>query len=149
MNIISHRGNINGKIPEKENNPSYIDEAIRQGYYVEVDIWYLNAKFWLGHDEPNYEVDFKWLLKRRKNLWVHCKNIAALTKIKSKNKKINYFWHENDKMTLTSNGSIWAFPGTQPIENSIAVLPEINNDNTSYCMGVCTDYPKKYKNEKK
>ena len=41
MKIISHRGNINGIIPEKENRPSYIDSAIGCGYEVEVDIRYI------------------------------------------------------------------------------------------------------------
>ena len=28
MILISHRGNINGKIPELENNPKYLQEAL-------------------------------------------------------------------------------------------------------------------------
>ena len=28
MKIISHRGNINGKVLDKENKPSYLDSAI-------------------------------------------------------------------------------------------------------------------------
>jgi hypothetical protein len=31
MVLISHRGNINGKIEEYENYPPYIDSAIKQG----------------------------------------------------------------------------------------------------------------------
>ena len=32
MQLISHRGNIFGPIPEKENHPNYIDCAINDGY---------------------------------------------------------------------------------------------------------------------
>ena len=32
MIYISHRGNIDGKIPSMENHPSYIDKAIALGY---------------------------------------------------------------------------------------------------------------------
>ena len=39
MKLISHRGNLNGRIPERENHPDYIDEAIEAGYDVEIDIW--------------------------------------------------------------------------------------------------------------
>ena len=38
MKIISHRGNIRGPNPEKENRPSYIDCALGNGYDVEIDI---------------------------------------------------------------------------------------------------------------
>ncbi len=35
MRIISHRGNIEGPIPEKENCPEYINSALAQGFDVE------------------------------------------------------------------------------------------------------------------
>ena len=38
MKIISHRGNVKGSIPDKENRPSYIDCEIGNGYDVELDI---------------------------------------------------------------------------------------------------------------
>jgi len=31
MILISHRGNINGRIEEAENRPDYIDDTIRLG----------------------------------------------------------------------------------------------------------------------
>ena len=36
---ISHRGNLTGPIPEKENTVDYINDAIHQGFDVEIDIW--------------------------------------------------------------------------------------------------------------
>ncbi len=57
----------------------------------------------------------------------------------------NYFWHETDTVTLTSKSYIWAYPGKQPITNSIAVLPEIYNDNIENCVGVCSDIIEFYK----
>ncbi len=38
MFYISHRGNIDQIIPERENSPDYINEAIAQGYHVEIDV---------------------------------------------------------------------------------------------------------------
>ncbi len=39
MFLISHRGNISGKLPERENTVDYIQEALGLGYDVEVDVW--------------------------------------------------------------------------------------------------------------
>ena len=47
MKIISHRGNIRGPIPDKENRPSYIDCAIGNGYDVEIDVRSINGELWV------------------------------------------------------------------------------------------------------
>jgi hypothetical protein len=142
MNLISHRGNIHGPSLERENSPSYIDEAILMGYDVEIDIRYTDDFFWLGHDRAQYSIDIDWLNQRKNKLWVHCKNIKSLLVLQQSD--LNFFWHENDTLTLTSKGIIWAFPGNQPIKNSIAVLPEIYEDDISESLGICTDFIKKY-----
>jgi hypothetical protein len=77
MILISHRGNLEGKILEKENHPDYIDEAITLGYNVEIDLWYIEGRFMLGHDKPQYEVYTEWLYQRSDKLWIHCKNVKA------------------------------------------------------------------------
>lgn len=145
MILISHRGNIDGKFESWENEPTYIDLAISKGYDVEIDVWYINNMFFLGHDNPIYGIDAKWLLDRSKKLWLHCKNLEAINYLQ-KNYDLNYFWHENDTVALTSFNHIWAFPGKQPIKNSIAVMPEINDEDVSQCAGICSDYIEKYKN---
>ena len=33
--------------------------------------------------------------------------------MKKIDKTFNYFWHQNDKFTLTSKGYIWTFPGNK------------------------------------
>jgi hypothetical protein len=139
--LISHRGNINGPIPHNENHPEYIDEAIHAGFDVEVDMWWEDGKVFLGHDKPQYEVTDKWLSDRIDKLWVHCKNIELLPWIQSTN--LHYFWHENDKYTLTSKNILWVYPGQKLTANSICVMPEINNINKyilSECLGVCSDH---------
>ena len=73
MKIISHRGNIRGCIPERENAPSYIDCAIGNGYDVEIDVWSVQGDLWLGHDEPQYKVTWNWIFQRQDNLWLHLK----------------------------------------------------------------------------
>lgn len=144
MILISHRGNIDGSDPSKENHPDYIKKALNKGYDVEIDLWYTNNELMLGHDEPQYKIDFHWLTKRKKNLWVHCKNIECLQFLHDKD--INFFWHEKDTVTITSKGYIWAYPGKQPIKKSIAVMPEIEGDDISLCDGICSDIITKWKN---
>lgn len=144
MILISHRGNINGKLIERENHPDYIDEAIDSGFEVEIDVWYIDGNWYLGHDEPQYDVNYQWLKDRKQVLWIHCKNIAAL-EILDDTMELHYFWHENDVVTLTSQSTIWAYPGKQPIKNSIAVMPEMFGDDITKCLGICSDYIEKYK----
>ena len=143
MILISHRGNINGKNPHLENHPDYIDEAIALGYDVEIDLWFIDGRVYLGHDEPQYEVDDSWLGERTDKLWVHCKNVESLNWIRST--VLHYFWHEEDMVTLTSKNHIWAYPGKQPIKGSIAVMPEVHNDDLDNCIGICSDYINDYK----
>ncbi len=144
MRLISHRGNIKGPIPSRENNLDYIQEALDLGYDVEIDVWISGSSLYLGHDSPNSKVSLDWLMERSDNLWIHCKNISALVYLKEY-VEFNVFWHEQDRITLTSKSFIWAFPGNQPINKSIAVLPEIYDDPVNGCCGICSDYIEKYK----
>lgn len=146
MIFISHRGNTIGPFGSWENEPTYIDKAINTGFDVEIDIWYVNKNIYLGHDKPEYGINIKWILDRKDRLWIHCKNIEAIILFNNSYPDLRYFWHQNDTLTLTSNGKIWVYPGKQPIENSIAVLPELENDDISKCIGICSDYIEKYKN---
>ena len=143
MILISHRGNIEGSIPELENTQPYINIAIANGYDVEIDVWWSNGYLYLGHDKPQHLIDLSWFEKNKNSLWVHCKNIESVVKLQ--NTDFHYFWHQNDDLTLTSKNYIWAYPNKQPIKNSIAILPEIHKDDISECIGVCSDYIVNYK----
>ena len=149
MILISHRGNIDGPNSKLENNPTYIDRALDKGFNVEIDLWVYEKEFFLGHDEPSYLVELQWLIDRGLSLWIHCKSLETMEFIKELEytnglKGLNYFWHQEDDITLTSRGIIWAYPGKQPLKYSIAVDPERYNDDTSSAYGVCSDYIKNY-----
>jgi hypothetical protein len=144
MILIAHRGNTNGPMKSWENEPTYIDLAISNGFNVEVDVWCTDGLLYLGHDNPQYGVDIRWFIDRLSKLWIHCKNIDAIIYFQNCEYEFNYFWHETDTIALTSANHIWAYPGKQPISKSIAVMPEINNDDLSLCIGVCSDYIAKY-----
>jgi hypothetical protein len=88
------------------------------------------------------KIDF--LLKYSNKIFCHCKNISALYYLISNNIDIEYFYHNNDDCVLTSKNKIWTFPGKKITDKSICVMPEIFNQNPENCLGICTDYCKKY-----
>lgn len=141
---ISHRGNLDGRIINSENSPDYVSNALSQGYEIEIDVWFVNGSFYLGHDEPLYLVTERFL--ENEKLWCHAKNEEAFHKMLSNN-KIHSFWHQTDDYTLTSKGILWVFPGKKVYENSIWVLPEktIFKNIMINCLGICSDYISKYK----
>lgn len=146
MIYIAHRGLLNGPSPH-ENAPWVIDEAIAVCGNAEVDVWMHDNDLWLGHDKPTYRVGLIWLHERQNELWIHCKNVQAIEFFNEVHSLWHYFWHENDVMTITSKGFLWAYPGKQPIRNSIAVMPERNADDISQCVGICTDYVLRYRGD--
>jgi len=149
MKIISHRGNLTGSNPIRENSIDYIEEAIFEGFDVEVDLRVEDNQCYLGHDDPQYFVTMEWLRKYKDVLWIHCKNLEALEKLSSSVVEFNYFWHETDFYTITSRGIGWCLVGQKPYFNSVVVLPE-SIDQPEYIknsFGICTDTPLFYKNK--
>ena len=145
MILISHRGNINGRHPVRENNPDYIQEALKGGYDVEIDVWCQDRGFALGHDEPQYAVEEAFL--ENDKLWCHAKNFKALGRMLD-NKQIHCFWQQGDDFSLTSKNIIWTNISKELGPQSICVLPELRGitDKKSLpkCLGVCSDYISKF-----
>ena len=56
VTLISHRGNLDGLNPERENSPDYIDEAISKGYDVEMYDPYTDD------EEPNFSENTIFLI---------------------------------------------------------------------------------------
>lgn len=140
MKLISHRGNINGPDLEKENTIEQIFIAIGKGFDVEVDVWAIDGLIFFGHDYPKYLIDDFIIKKIKNSAWFHCKNLEALLFFIDNNIKYNFFWHQQDDFTLTSNGFIWTYPGKNVTPKSIVV--DLNLDNKYLDIyGICTDYP--------
>ena len=137
MKLIAHRGNFDGKNKKLENEPDYIKRALRKGFDAEVDVWFMDGLYF-GHDKPQYESDIDFLLEHHKNLWIHCKNLSALSTL-SEIYNLNVFWHEKDQYALTSHGFIWTYPH-QPICNkSVIVCNTSKYSKFQDCYGVCSD----------
>jgi len=141
MKLISHRGNIYGPNPSLENTREAIELALSMGLDVEVDIWFKDEKFYLGHDFPKTFISKEFL--QNEKLWCHAKNLDALNSMLKED--IHCFWHQEDNFTLTSKNFIWTYPGNPVTLNSVIVTNTIIKEK---CYGVCTDYPFRFKNEK-
>lgn len=128
MQWILHRGNKNGP-GSCENSPIKIIESLKEGYNIEIDLWYNNNNFFLGHDYPQYIVDEDFL--NNKGLWIHCKDSITLEYMVENKKHTNFFYHTNEDYILTSFGYIWCYVGKPPLKNSVIVMPEKNIDRYS------------------
>lgn len=140
MFFISHRGNLTGPNPMKENSVEYINNALSKSFDVEIDLWFKNNNFFLGHDEPKYEIDLNFL--KKPGLWIHAKNLECFYQLS--NFDLNFFWHEDDKITITSKGFFWNYPGTLLSKKSICVLPEKSDIKEVDCLGYCSDFIKDF-----
>jgi len=149
MRFISHRGNIDGPNPRMENNPQYIDKAISSGFDVEIDLWVVDSKLFLGHDSGEHIIDKKWIFERSCHLWLHAKNIPAICWLSSaSNNGLNFFWHQNDDISRTSSGILWTYPGIELTSMSVCVMPEIadyTHDEIGGAWGICSDLIKLHK----
>jgi hypothetical protein len=146
MKYIAHRGLVNGPDSNLENLPGQILLSLQAGYDCEIDIRYIDGKWMLGHDTPDYEVPFEFL--EQLGLWIHAKNLEALYELSKTN--LVYFWHQDDDFTLTSNNYIWTYPGKELTQSSIMVVPEVIDSTLEVtrnvvCYGICSDYINKIK----
>ena len=140
MIYIAHRGLMDGPSKELENRPDQIKKALNLGYDCEIDVRYIEGEWFLGHDNPDYPIDFNFLQQDR--LWLHAKNLDALYILTAFN-RLNYFWHQEDDFTLTSQGYIWTYPGKPLTKDSVCVMPEWNSNILEFnedCYGVCSDF---------
>jgi hypothetical protein len=141
MILIAHRGLTNGPDADLENRPEQICLSLSQGFNCEIDLHVINGEPWLGHNDPQYKIDHKFL--EWDGLWIHAKNLDALYYLT--HSRFNYFWHQSDDCVLTSQGHIWTYPEKPLTTKSIRLMPEwadpelktVLSDN---CYGICSDY---------
>jgi hypothetical protein len=141
MILISHRGNIFGPGNQLvENSTNYIDNALANGYDVEIDVWLSNGDLFLGHDFPIHTVSLPWLFERKDSLWIHCKNFNALSSLIQMDLRV--FYHIQEDYSIISNGMIWAH-NLSDIDSK-CIIPLLDrksiDDDYSEAFGVCSDY---------
>lgn len=144
MKFISHRGNIKGTDPSTENTPGKIDYVISLNLDIEIDLWCINQQYYLGHDSPKTLIDKMFLTDRAHNLWIHCKNLECLYTLL--NTDFNFFWHQEDDVTLTSKRYIWSYPKPQNGYFSNMVCLDFSSDvnynfyRSHNIHALCCDY---------
>ena len=146
---ILHRGLSDGPSVELENNYENLLVRIGEGWQVEVDVWFEDGRWFLGHDyevAKRREISDSELEALSSGSWFHCKNVAALgemSRLSQGRPGWRFFSHDRDEAVLTSTGQIWCYPGVSCDYNSIAVLPERCEQwslGKSGLVGVCSDY---------
>ena len=145
MILISHRGYEDGENSLFENNPVQIKRLLKMGIEVEIDVWYIDGRYFLGHHDPKYRVEESFL--KQEGLWCHAKNKDALEQMLASD--VHCFWHQVDDYTITSRGYIWAYPSKETSgKNTVFLFPEkypdIDEQKYDY---VCTDFILKYLNK--
>lgn len=101
MRIISHRGNLRGVDP-KENFPDRI-KKVAETFETEVDAWFINGLYYLGHDRPEFEVDKFFFMDS--NLLVHAKTVATYLQL-HRYSDVNVFLQHQDGLAVSSGGDL-------------------------------------------
>ena len=135
VNNVEISGNLTA------NKQFFVNEAIKKGFNVEVDVRFKKGDFYLGHDSPETKINYRFL--ENKKIWCHAKNPDAIFKLSQI--KAHYFWHQEDDYTITSKGFFWTYPGKKLLKKSICVLPEKANYDKIECLGICSDFIERYK----
>lgn len=144
MIFIAHRGNLDGKKTDLENHPDYITSALIEGFDVEIDVWSINNRLYLGHDNPQHPISIDFLKNER--LWCHAKNLEALETLLENN--CHTFSHDKDDYILTSKKIIWAYPGQPLTKETVCVMPETasyTQKDLATCRGICSDNIREYR----
>ena len=98
----------------------------------------IRGLLWAGHNAAQYLIDEDFLIKNINHLWIHCKNLEALEHFAKIDKPFNYFWHQEDDFTLTSQGYIWTYPGKEV--TSMSVIVDLEGKTEYNCYAICSDY---------
>lgn len=123
MILISKRGNLVGRTPDKENTIDYIKNALGHNVYVEVDVRTKDDELYLGHDNPQEKIEENWL--ENPKFFVHCKDKSTYDRLKL-NKNIKCFMQDDANMvTLIDNSDLyWTNAAFHPATK----IPSINFD---------------------
>ena len=137
MKIISHRGNLYGRELDLENSPQYIDEAVKIGFDVEIDVWFMGGEFYLVHDSPKHKTNLKYL--KNKKFWCHAKNPETLEALISNN--VHTFWHDKDVFTITNKGIPLCHINyiNKAINGSVVFATSLKKIKNNNLYGACVD----------
>lgn len=141
--IISHLGNINGRLPEQENRLSYLKASLKAGWHVCLDVVFHNGGFLLPHAAGYDPAPMSFFSQQR--VWCRCRDAETLDALC--NIKAHSFFVSDAGHTLTSEQFIWTLPPETLVDRSIAAFPELADAdwlNKQEPAGLCSNQPYQY-----
>lgn len=160
MLLISHRGNVDGVTPSKENTIPYMQEALNREFYVEVDIYEHAGELYFGHEYggSGQRVDWSFLKHNAGKLLIHCKDSKTLLTLRHYD-FLAIFYQDHDDYAIASNDWIIAHSKQggmvydkkdRNLSGTIIMLPEKNGLGKKFleelgCFGICSDIISFYK----
>jgi hypothetical protein len=144
MILIAHRGNFEGANKETENTYAQVRKAWKEGFDVEVDVWWKEGQFYLGHDAPKHLLALDVIcpadVLTDLGIWCHAKTPETLNQLLRIG--AHCFYLAGDECTLTSKSYIWTSPDGELTPNSVAVMPEYSSWTGAELWGIagiCSD----------
>lgn len=143
--LISHLGNLDGRMPEKENTLAHIQNALDRGFHVCAQIVYRNGAFLLPCAR-GYELAKPAFLSSQR-VWCCTDDPTAMDALCAIN--AHSFFITERLPSLTTAQFIWTLPPHKLASRSIAVFPEFVEqawleDEANDPAGICTNIPMNY-----
>lgn len=141
--IIAHLGNIDGRQPKRENTLTYLNEALKAGWHICVDVVFRNGGFCLPNERGMTPAPPAFFSKQR----VWCRTRDADTLDALCNVGAHAFFASTDPMTLTSSQFVWTLPPANLSPRAIACFPELTDADWLERFepaGICTNSPAQY-----
>lgn len=141
--IISHLGNTDGRQPENENKLAYVQQALKAGWHVCVDVVFHCGTFLLPYAGGFNSVSGAILAKQR--VWCRAHDPVTLDALCNIN--AHAFLNTESGLALTSSQFIWTLPGLSLVDRSIACFPEEADFSwltSAEPAGLCSNEPLRY-----
>jgi hypothetical protein len=144
--IIARYGNINGP-DELQNSPKFVEQTLKAGWHVCVEVVFHNGAFLLPHAEINGHsfTPVPPSFFSRQRVWACATNPETLDALCNIN--AHCFMFSGEQPTLTSAHFIWTPAPHALTDRGIAYLPETAPpDWLENCepAGLCSDQPAQY-----
>jgi hypothetical protein len=141
---VYHRGN-SARDLSVENNPKKLLELVRRGRHIELDIWTVGNKLFVGHDRPDVEVTYDWLLAVEPRALIHCKDGRTFSVLRRyfacRGIAANLFYHTSEDYALSTGGWVITYPGKPVFGEFLSMMPETagRNPNMEAAAIICSD----------
>lgn len=139
---IAHRGLIAGPDPAHENSIEILQKRKEAGLHSEIDIWWKQGNFWIGHDFPHEIVSLEFLTSPY--FWIHAKHDQSFRELQrislEKGLGLRIFYHTDEDYVLTTHGDTIIFPGLEDCSGWVYMMPESGKIVPSCASAICSDF---------